>query len=80
MLGNGHNVGARNFQNLDFVVNGSVQVDVVRANSSSDAEFEVLGLSKINSCIKAALSAHLLDEFLCEIPRMERGSDQDLGL
>jgi hypothetical protein len=44
MLGDGHDVGTRDFQNLDFVVYRGVEIDVVRAHSGGDAEFEVLGL------------------------------------
>jgi hypothetical protein len=31
-------------QYFDFVVNGSIEVDVIRTDSGSDAEFEIFGL------------------------------------
>lgn len=46
MLGNGDDIAASDLGDGDTAVGGvgSVQVDVVRANTSSDSEFQVLGL------------------------------------
>lgn len=48
VLGHGDDVAAGNFGNSDTTVGlvGSVEVDVVRANTSSDSDLEVLGLGQ----------------------------------
>jgi hypothetical protein len=48
VLGNGDDVGASDFGNSDTTVGliGSVQVDVVRSDTSSNSELEVLGLGQ----------------------------------
>jgi hypothetical protein len=48
VLSNGDDVGASDLSNGDTTVGlvGSVEVDVVRANTSSDSELELLGASK----------------------------------
>jgi hypothetical protein len=48
VLCNGSNVGTRNLQDLDFVVDGSVKINVVGANSSGDAKFEIFGLQTLS--------------------------------
>jgi hypothetical protein len=44
VFSNGDDVGSRYFENLDSVVNSGIEIDVVRADTSSDAKLEVLGL------------------------------------
>jgi hypothetical protein len=65
VLSNGHDIGAGDFQNLDFVLDSGVEVNVVRADTSCDTELQVLGL---------------LDQVSCEVPRVEGRSDQDLSI
>ena len=52
-------------ENLHTVFNGSIQVDVVRADTGGDTELEVLGLG---------------EELFCKVARVEGGGDEDLGL
>ena len=59
----GDDVAAGNFGNGDTTVGlvGSVQVDVVRANTSSDSDLEVLGLVQTLSAEVTGVEAiHLL--------------------
>ena len=44
VLGDGHDIRARNLEHLDALLDGRVEVDVVRANTSGDANLEVLRL------------------------------------
>ena len=44
MLGDRDDVRARDLEDLDAVLDGSVEVDVVRTNTRGDADLEVLGL------------------------------------
>ena len=37
-------VGTGNFQNLNFVIHGSVKIDVVRTNPGRDTKLEIFGL------------------------------------
>ena len=63
VLGDGDDVAAGNFGNGDTTVGlvGSVQVDVVRANTSSDSDLEVLGLGQTLSAEVTGVEAiHLL--------------------
>lgn len=48
MLGDGDDVGASDLSNGDTAVGlvGGVEVDVVRANTGSDGDLEVLGLGQ----------------------------------
>lgn len=61
----GDHVGAGNLENLHTMLDGGVQVNVVRPNTSGDTELEVFGLG---------------EELLCEVARVERGGDQNLSL
>jgi hypothetical protein len=65
VLSNGDDIGAGDFQNLGAVLHRGVEVDVVRADTSRDADFQFLGL---------------LEEFSGEVPGVERRCDQDLGI
>ena len=65
VLRHGDDVGARDLENLDALLDGSVQVNVVRADASGDAELEVL---------------RLLDDILGDICRVEGRRDEDLSL
>ena len=44
MFSDGDDVGSSNFSNGDLSCVGSVQINVIRSNSSSDTDLEVLGL------------------------------------
>ena len=44
VLSNGNDIGARDFQNLDVVLDSGVEVNVVRADTSCDTELQVFGL------------------------------------
>ena len=44
MLGDGDDVRARDFQHLHALLDGGVEVNVVRANTGRDAELQVFGL------------------------------------
>lgn len=44
MLCDGNHVRPRDFEDLDVLFHCSVEVNVVRSNTSSDAELQVLGL------------------------------------
>ena len=44
VLSDRDDVGARDLEDLDTALDGSVEVDVVRADTGSDAGLEVLGL------------------------------------
>jgi hypothetical protein len=48
MLGDGDDVGASDFGNSDTTISlvSSVQVDVVRSDTSSNSELELLGLGQ----------------------------------
>lgn len=46
MLGDGGDIGTRDFKDLDPVLDCSIKIDVIGANTSSDTDFEVFGLSK----------------------------------
>lgn len=46
MLGDGHDVRARDLEHLDTPLDGRIEVDVVRADTSSDADLEVLRLNE----------------------------------
>lgn len=65
VLSNGHNIGSRNLEDLDLVVDSRVEVDMVGTDTSSDANLEVFSL---------------LNKLPSEVTGMERGSDQDLCL
>ena len=65
VLRDGDDVGARDLEDLDALLDGSVQVDVVRANTSGDTELEVL---------------RLVDDVLGDIRRVEGRRDEDLSL
>ena len=65
VLRNGDDIRAGDLEDLDALLNGSVQVDVVRANTSGDTELEVL---------------RLVDDILGDIRRVERRRDEDLSL
>lgn len=43
----GDNVGSRYFQDLNSMFNGSVQVNVIRADPSGDTKLQVLGLDNV---------------------------------
>lgn len=65
VLGDRDNVRPRDLENLDTVLDGSVEVDVVRADTSGDTDLEVLGL---------------LHELGGQVTGVEGSGDQDLGL
>lgn len=44
VLSNGDDIRAGDFQHLDALLDGSVEVDVVRADTGRDAKLQVLGL------------------------------------
>ena len=46
MLGDGHDVRARDLEHLDTPLDGRIEVDVVRADASSDGDLELLGLGQ----------------------------------
>lgn len=48
MLSDGDDVGSSNFSNGDTTVGlvGSIEIDVIRSNTGSDGDLEVLGLGK----------------------------------
>ena len=58
-------VRAGHLEDLDPAVDGSVEIDVVRADTCSDADLEVLGL---------------VDELLGKVARVEGGGDEDLSI
>lgn len=62
MFSNRDHVGASDFGNGDLLLVGGVEVNVVRADTSGDAELEVLSL---------------LEDFSGSIARMERCADRD---
>ena len=49
MLGNGDDVGAGDLEDLDTVLDGRVEVDVVRADTGSDTDLQVLRLNMTRS-------------------------------
>jgi hypothetical protein len=67
VLGNGDNVGTSDLGNSDTAVGlvGSVQVDVVRTDTSSDGNLEVLGLGQT---------------LLGQVTRVEGSSNNDFGI
>ena len=65
MLGDGDNVGARDLEHLDTMLDGGIEVDVVGADTGSYAKLEVL-------C--------LLDQVGSEISGVEGGGDDDVSL
>lgn len=44
VLSDGDDVRSRDLEDLDLFLDGSVEVDVVRADTSRDADLEILGL------------------------------------
>lgn len=58
----GNNIRSSNLCNSDLLLVGSVQVDMIRANTGGNCELEVLRFG---------------DEFLGEVAGMEGGSDED---
>ena len=44
VLSDGDDVRSRDLEDLDVFLDGSVEVDVVRADTSCDADLEILGL------------------------------------
>jgi hypothetical protein len=62
VFSDGNNVGASNFGNGDTSIGlvGSVQVDVIRSNTSSDGNLELLGLGKTLSVEVAWVEARTL--------------------
>ena len=65
VLGDRDNVGARDLEDLDTVLDGRVEVDVVGADTSGDAKLEVLGL---------------LHDLSGQVTGVEGSGDQDLSL
>ena len=65
MLGDGDDVGARDFKDFDTMLDRGVQVDVVGADTGSDTNLEVLGL---------------LDEVGGQVPGVEGSGDENFGL
>ena len=55
VLSNGHDIGAGDFQNLDFVLDSGVEVNVVRADTSCDTELQVLGLHETRNWVYIAV-------------------------
>lgn len=87
VLSNGDDIRARDFQHLDALLDGSVEVDVVRADTSRDAELQVLGLPRKQKTFTSPVSAdkdynssYLFKEVSCEVSGVEWCSDQDLSL
>lgn len=65
VLSNGDNIRARDLEDLETVLDGGVEVDVVRADTCGDAKLKVL-------C--------LLHQVRSEVAGMERGCDENFGL
>lgn len=65
VLGDGDYIGARNLGDGDLVLVGGVEVDVVRSDTGSDTELEVLGA---------------VQELLGSVSRVEGRGDQNLGV
>ena len=65
VLSDRDDVGAGDFQNLDAVLDSGVEINVIRANTSSDTELQLLGL---------------VEEVSSEVSGVERCGDQDLSL
>jgi len=65
VLGNGDDVGSRDLENLDSVVNSGIEVDVVRSDTCGDADLEVLGL---------------LHEFAGQVARVEGSGDENFSI
>lgn len=65
VLGDGGNVGSGDLEDLDLAVDGGFQVNMVGADTSGDADLEVLGP---------------LEEVGGEVSGMEGGSNQHLGI
>lgn len=63
MLGNRNNVGASDFGNNDLTLVGGSEINVVRSDTSGDAELELFSLR---------------DAFASDVTRVERGGDDDL--
>jgi hypothetical protein len=82
VLSNGHDVGSRYFENWDTAFDSGIKVDMVRANTSRDANFELLGLFEefggqvtvLNSMTRSTLSNSI------NSPRVERSGDEDISL
>jgi hypothetical protein len=65
MLSNSDNIATGDFANADLSLIAGVQVDMVRPNTSSDTELEVLGLS---------------NEIPGQVTGVERGTNVDVGI
>jgi len=83
VLSNRDDIGAGDLQDLGVVLDCSVEVNVIRADTSRDTEFQVLGLHErgyIFTGDKNRDTAYLLEDVSREVSRVERCSDQDLSL
>ena len=65
VLSNGDDIGTGNLQDLNAVVDGSVEVDVVGTDTGGDTELQVLGL---------------LHEVAGQVARVERSGDENLSI
>lgn len=84
MLSDRDDVGSRDLQNLNLLVDGSVEVDVVGTHTSGDTNFQIFRLIW-NDVISASpccggAKTYLLDQVAGEITRVEGGGDEDLSL
>lgn len=65
MLSDGDNIRTGDFRHTDLSLICGIQVDVIRSNTGSDTQPEIL---------------RRVHDFLGEVPRVERSRDQDLGI
>lgn len=65
MLGDRDDIGSGDLGDGDVLLVGSVKIDVIGANPSSDCNLEVLGLGQ---------------PLPCQVAWVERGSDDDFGI
>jgi hypothetical protein len=65
MLSDGLDIRTSDFQNSDISSVGSIEINVVRAHTGSDADLELLGL---------------VDSLLVDVARVEGGSDDYIGV
>ena len=83
VLGDGGDVGAGDFKDFKTLLDSSIEVDVVRADTGGDADFQVLSLERAPSDWRVAFrlsSTYRVEQFAREVARMEGSGDDDIGL
>ena len=84
VLGDRDDVRARDLEDLDTLLNGSIEIDVVGTDTSGDAKLQVLSLresaaSGTRSCFGGKV-AYSVKELTGEVSGVEGGGDDDVSL